>query len=121
MSNSQWRMPTDAENQAFSGNHTNGAAYDDTNVTKDGSPVTWSETAPGFATFRQAGNAVLPAAGNRNTDGAVNYQGTRGNYWSSTRNTATSGYNLYFNSSSVNPSNSNGRSNGFAVRCVPQN
>jgi hypothetical protein len=60
---------------------------------------------------------VLPAAGNRNTSGAVTNQGTNGNYWSATPN-STNAYNLNFNSTNVNPANNNNRSNGRAVRCV---
>jgi hypothetical protein len=48
----------------------------------------------------------------------VNNQGSNGNYWSSTANNSSNGYNLNFNSSNVNPSNNNNYANGFSVRCV---
>ena len=47
------------------------------------------------------------------------YQGSYGYYWSSTQGSATSGRNLLFSSSGVNPSNTSGSKYfGFAVRCV---
>ncbi len=44
--------------------------------------------------------------------------GSGGYYWSSTADSATNAYLLYFNSSNVLPSASNGRYFGFSVRCV---
>ncbi len=63
-------------------------------------------------------NLKLPTAGYRNrSDGALNNQGSNGNYWSSSPNSANA-YNLNFNSTGVNPANNNNRANGFSVRCV---
>jgi uncharacterized protein (TIGR02145 family) len=47
-------------------------------------------------------------------------QGSLGFYWSSTQDSSTTAYNLYFFSTSVNPANNDfsGKSRGFAVRCV---
>ena len=53
-----------------------------------------------------------------NWNNGFNNQGSNGNYWSSTQNSATNGYNLNFNSSNVNPVNNNNKRNGRAVRCV---
>ena len=62
----------------------------------------------------------LPAAGYRyNSDGTRYYAGTNGYYWSSTAN-SSNGYNLYFNSSNVNPSSNHSRSDGFSVRCIAE-
>ena len=62
----------------------------------------------------------FPAVGYRNnTDGALNNPGTNGNYWSSTQNSSSDAYEMYFNSSSVNTNNPN-RKNGLSVRCVRQ-
>ncbi|MFR9606825.1 MAG: hypothetical protein SNG97_06580 [Rikenellaceae bacterium] len=59
------------------------------------------------------------ASGNRNyTSGAMNNVGTNGNYWSASPSSETNGYNMNFNSSSVNPANTNNRSNGRQVRPV---
>ncbi len=44
--------------------------------------------------------------------------GSGGDYWSSTSNSGTSAYRLYFNSSYVDSANSYYRSYGFSVRCV---
>ena len=59
-----------------------------------------------------------PVSGNRNSaSGVLTNRGSNGNYWSSSVN-GTNAYNLNFNSSDVNPANSNNRANGFSVRCV---
>ena len=62
----------------------------------------------------------FPAVGNLNTAGSLNNAGTNGYYWSSVQSTSNTNnaYNMNFNSSSVNPSNSNNKRNGFSVRCV---
>lgn len=60
---------------------------------------------------------IFPAAGNRNGT-SLNNRGTNGNYWSASLNSQTNGYNLNFNSTSVNPANTNNRFNGFSVRAV---
>jgi len=59
----------------------------------------------------------FPASGNRNGT-SLNNRGSNGNYWSSSLNSQTNGYNLNFNSSNVNPANNNNRFNGFSVRAV---
>ena len=59
----------------------------------------------------------FPASGNRNGT-SLNNRGTNGNYWSSSLNSQTNGYNLNFNASGVNPANNNNRFNGFSVRAV---
>ena len=59
----------------------------------------------------------FPASGNRNGTG-LNNRGSNGNYWSSSLNSQTNGYNLNFNASGVNPANNNNRFNGFSVRAV---
>ncbi len=59
----------------------------------------------------------FPASGNRNGTG-LNNRGSNGNYWSSSLNSQTNGYNLNFNSTGVNPANNNNRFNGFSVRAV---
>jgi len=62
-------------------------------------------------------STFLPAAGYRNSNGALNLVGTTGNYWSST--TASSmAYNLFFNATGVSPSLQNFRVNGLSVRCI---
>jgi uncharacterized protein (TIGR02145 family) len=46
------------------------------------------------------------------------YQGGVGYYWSSTVDSGTYAYYLYFSASYVVPANYNNKRNGFAVRCV---
>ncbi|MFR9606824.1 MAG: hypothetical protein SNG97_06575 [Rikenellaceae bacterium] len=59
------------------------------------------------------------ASGNRNyTTGAMNNVGTNGYCWSASPNSETNGYRMNFNSSAVNPANTNNRSNGYQVRPV---
>jgi len=65
------------------------------------------------------GCVFLPAAGYRNnSDGALTNQGTYGSYWSSTQNSATIGYSLYFLSGASYPANNLSKAYGFSVRCV---
>jgi hypothetical protein len=60
-----------------------------------------------------------PAAGYRNrSNGALDYVGSNGFYWSSSPNGSSSGYFLSFSSTSVTPSNSYSRSYGFLARCI---
>lgn len=60
----------------------------------------------------------LPYAGRRLfTNGALSSPGTNGFYWSTTPDTSRA-RNLHFYSSSVNPSHSSNRVNGFSVRCI---
>jgi len=60
----------------------------------------------------------LPLAGIRGRASAsLNYRGSNGYYWSGSPS-GTNAANLYFNSSAVNPANTNNRANGFSVRCV---
>jgi uncharacterized protein (TIGR02145 family) len=60
----------------------------------------------------------LPTAGYRSrSDGALNYQGSYGGYWSSGPD-GTDAYFLYFDSTSVNPAYVDNRADGFSVRCV---
>jgi hypothetical protein len=69
----------------------------------------------------RAGEAGMfyPAAGYRSySNGSVNYQGTRGYYWSSTAIDSSYGDRLYFNSSTVLPSNYSYYAFGVSVRCV---
>lgn len=45
-------------------------------------------------------------------------RGSRGNYWSSSLYSQTGGYDLFFNSSSVDPADDSSRFYGFSVRAV---
>ena len=58
----------------------------------------------------------LPAAGNRNGNGAPSNVGSNGNYWSTTASAADKAYNVNFNTTNLNSANSNNRYNGFSVR-----
>ena len=69
-------------------------------------------------TSRINGNAIFfPAAGLYNGT-TLYYRGTRGIYWSSGFNSASSAYNLDFNSTDINPQYNSERRLGFTVRAV---
>ena len=50
--------------------------------------------------------------------GSLNLQGAYGNFWSAAAKDGTNAYNLNFNSSNLNPQNTNNKGNGLTVRCV---
>ena len=63
----------------------------------------------------------LPAGGNRdNSNGALNNQGSNGNYWSSTQNNASNGNYLSFSNGSTSTGNNNDKATGMSVRCVQE-
>ena len=69
-------------------------------------------------TSRINGNSIFfPASGYYN-GATLGNRGSGGDYWSSSYYSATSAYNLYFNSSNVYPAGSNGRRLGFTARAV---
>jgi hypothetical protein len=115
--NGLYRLPTNAENQAFFGTST---------ASNDTAYSTWTvndanEANPGTRTFHKSdpANAVLPAAGYRHySGGTVTGRDTNGFYWSSTPGDSTRGYGLSFYSSLVTPSNYCIYGHGFAIRCV---
>ena len=49
---------------------------------------------------------------------SINDFGSGGYYWSSTVNSTTNAYDLYFNSGYVTPAGSGNRNLGFSVRCI---
>jgi hypothetical protein len=124
---SGWRLPTNEENYVFIG-----VAPDNTTSSFNTSSgyYTWTGNGsnasnPGTGSFPknkyyQAGvNAVtLPAAGRRQPDGSVLYQGTSGYYCSSTAYRSSSDYYLNINSSGVSPSSTSSYVFGFSVRCI---
>ena len=74
----------------------------------------------GGSTTTDAGLIGTPWLAQRGGDwgsGFVN-QGSNGFYWSSTQNSATNAYNLFFNSTIVYPATFNNKVYGIAVRCV---
>jgi hypothetical protein len=111
-----WRLPTMTENCQFTDGTTD-TSFESYGANVIKSAGTWSAAAPGYVTFVQSDNAILPAVGNRLTSGAVSNQGTYGSYWLASPS-STNAYYLYFSSTFVSPANINGRSLGFAVRCV---
>jgi len=101
---SGFRVPTQAEWAGVNTNNTH---------TWVGDGYTFTSDSTRYALF-------LPAAGYRgSTNSAFNAVGAYGYYWSSTV-AGTNAYNLYFNSTTVNPANNTNRANGFSVRCVAE-
>ena len=104
-----WRMPT----------------YEEQNELRNTNNCTWEWTTQngvkGYkVTSKKNGNSIfLPAAGYRyNSD--LNDPSSSGYYWSSSPipNGSNYAYYLYFNSSNVDPANSNLRRFGFSARAV---
>ena len=75
------------------------------------SPNTGATNESGFTGF---------SGGYRDYDGAYSGIGTYNYWWSSTENVSYSAWNriLYYNMSIVDRDGSNGKQNGFSVRCV---
>ena len=85
---------------------------------------TFTDSATNFGAakvFTGGGNKLtFPAAGYRYfTNGTLYYRGDNGFYWSSTQNSATNAYYLYFNSTSVDVYSSS-RTVGFSIRCISE-
>ncbi len=116
MANSQWRMPTDADNQAFSGNHPVNSAYNTTTVSSTGS---WTKTSPGLLTFVLSG-AEVPAGGIRSNTGAQQTPGADWSYWSSSQNLSNVGAIYHaLQTRGPQPINITGHF-GRNIRCVPK-
>ena len=60
----------------------------------------------------------LPLTGYYDGSSSLGYQGSYGLYWSSSYNSSTNAYDMYFNSSSVNPQWGNKRYDGLQIRPV---
>lgn len=76
-------------------------------------------TSAGWTALETAGCVFLPAAGYR--DGtSVDGVGSYGVYWSSSANSATNAYDLFFRSGNVNPQYYNNRYRGYSVRLVSE-
>ena len=96
-----WRLPTGGSGGEFEVmNNTVYAGKTDSDSSIIG--------APGL--FQRSGN----------WNNGFNNQGSNGNYWSSTQNSATNAHNLNFNSTNVNPANNNNKNNARAVRCIAE-
>ena len=105
-----WRLPTNDEYSALF-NHTSSGW---------GGSGGWSwSSSPASAVHSPSGLRFLAAGYRSNYNGgSLTYVGSNGDYWSSSLLGANTCYNLYFVSSSLNPSGSSHRALGFPVRCV---
>jgi len=108
-----FRVPTNAQWAAVIANNTRSSTGSWAAGTANfGSAIHWG---PNESTK----NLTLPAAGYRSaSNGALDYRGTGGTYWSSTELGAFA-YALFFFSSNALTS-SGLRTNGFSVRCVSE-
>ena len=62
---------------------------------------------------------LSPRSGNYNyANGGINNQRSNGNFWEGQANSTTNARNLNFNSTNLNPQNTNNKGNGFSVRCL---
>lgn len=72
----------------------------------------------GYTVLATNGNSIfLPAAGYGNGTSLYHF-GSYGLYWSSSFNSSTGAYGLYFYSGGINPQHIDGRYRGFSVRAV---
>ena len=69
-------------------------------------------------TSRINGNSIFFPASGYYDGTSLNNRGSSGNYWSSSYNSATNAYYLYFYSSNVDPAYDSGRRYGFTARAV---
>ena len=99
-----WRMPTSSPTGEFSA--LANVIYGSTGSTSD---------AIAYANYRSA--LHLPLSGNVFV-GEIRDQGSRGFFWSSTWGNYGSMYDLFVNTTNINPSNYNARSAGHSVRCI---
>ena len=116
---SGWRIPTQAEYAALNAVGSTWAA-----ANAKGNAVVGRFYGANHANCNLTSSMLncifLPAGGYRNRETAtILNQGANGYYHSSTQYSNTSGYYLYLNSSSTNPSaNSAGKADAFTIRCV---
>ncbi len=106
-----WRLPTGGSGGEFQALYNKGKSDWTTNNGKNGY---WFGGA-----VNAAGVAFFPAAGLVSTSGLSSID-SYGHYWSSTSDSDTYAYHLYFTKSGVNPTRSayGYKYNGFSVRCV---
>ena len=109
-----YRVPTSTEWAAVENNNT---------VSRTGtftSGTTEYGSALHYGPDASTKSLTLPAAGYRYfTNGALNFRGYFGFYWSSAEN-GSYAYSLYFTSSSVYPPINYNRTYGFSVRCIAE-
>ncbi len=91
----------------LSGTNKTNYGYNSNNI----SAIDW------WSKMEAAGCVFLPAAGGRGGTSVIGV-GSGGNYWSTTCDGSSYAYDLYFNSSTLNPSYNNSRSGGLSVRLV---
>ena len=96
-----WKLPPNSGNGSYT-NFTSAAG-----ITNSADGSNKIRSAP--YNFPYAGNVV---------DSALNNVGSDGRYWSRTAYSTNGAYNLYFNSTYVNPANLSSRYVGCSVRCV---
>ncbi|MEI7918419.1 MAG: FISUMP domain-containing protein [Candidatus Saccharibacteria bacterium] len=95
---SGWRLPT-----------SNGGEFTALNTAINGGSTTTDAGLIGTPWLAQRGGYWNSGFGD---------QGSYGNYWSSTQNSTTNAYSLFFGSTYVGPANYVNKYSGFAVRCV---
>ena len=119
-----WRVPTTTELQSIANGSTSTFSGGSTSA---GNYWKWnSGGTPGWLIYPNttgsgAPTLFLPAAGYRNySNGSLTNVGSTGYYCSSSVNSSTYAYYLYFLSSTVFPGPNGNRGNSFSVRCVAE-
>jgi hypothetical protein len=115
-----YRLPTSNELGPANG-WTTGTAEEDNALGNAGGTVDLLSTTNnrGWAKNAAMGDVVFPASGYRIYNaGTVGRVGRNGDYWSGSAGSATEGYNMFFNTGSVEPYGVRNRSYAFPVRCI---
>lgn len=113
---SGWRLPTISDNDTFVGQSNSYLPGSDWTT---GTNNPYNFDIAGVWLPKGSQDTWLPAAGYRdNINGTVINQGVYGYYWSSIRNTASSGYYLGFFDINMNPRGNSSQPFSFPVRCV---
>jgi hypothetical protein len=112
--NGKWRLPTVDENKAFAGR--------EVTATYSAHWTTLNEVPGGMFPNTTLGDITtyLPAVGRRATNTGKIASKTLGVYWASMPSNATWGYELHFESQSIQPLRTGMIDDGFTVRCVRQ-
>jgi hypothetical protein len=115
-----YRLPTSAELGPATG-WTMGSAEEDNSLGNAGGTVDLLNATNNRAWAKNStlGDVVFPASGYRIYNAGTVYRvGRNGDYWSGSADSATDGYNMFFNINDMSPYGVRARSYAFPIRCV---
>jgi uncharacterized protein (TIGR02145 family) len=114
-----WHLPSGGTTEAASEFFTLDVAVGGTGAnSQSGRSFTyfWKSTTANTVTATDPWKNIY--SGYSGNSGGLSTQASRGYWWSSAENNATSAYGLNVSSSYVGPQNTSGKYNGFSVRCI---